>query len=205
VYLPAVFAETDLPTLHQFIEENGFALLCSLHDGKPFATHLPLLLKRSEGPFGTLAGHVARANQQWRQADGREVLAVFSGPHAYVSPAWYEAEDVVPTWNYVAVHATGTLRLVEDVAALREHLSEMVAFHESGRPNPWRLNGSTDYLDRMVKGIVGFRIALSGIEGKWKLSQNHPPERRRKVVRGLRERGGENAEAIARLMEERDG
>src|SRR5258708_7170285 len=126
MYIPSAFAETDLATLHDFIQAHSFALLASHHDGQPLASHLPLLLDRATGVQGTLRGHMARANPQWRQADGTEVLAVFLGPHAYVSPTWYEADDVVPTWNYVAVHAYGTLRLIDDREALLAIVGEMV-------------------------------------------------------------------------------
>src|SRR5438445_13331101 len=107
MYIPAHFLESDLPTLHEFIERNSFGLLVSQCDGSPFASHLPFLLERSSGSRGTLVGHMARANPQWEQASGQRVLAVFSGPHAYISPTWYEADAVVPTWNYAAVHVTG--------------------------------------------------------------------------------------------------
>jgi transcriptional regulator len=145
---------------------------------------------------------MARANPQWRHADGRPVLAVFSGPHAYVSPAWYEAEDVVPTWNYVAVHATGVFRAVHGRDGLLGIVRDTVAVFEGGRPRPWALGGSREYLDRMLKGIVGFRIEVGRLEGKWKLNQNHPEERRRKVVRALEQAGDQQAREIARLMAE---
>jgi transcriptional regulator len=144
---------------------------------------------------------LARANPQWRHADGQRVLAVFSGPHAYVSPSWYEADEVVPTWNYVAVHAVGVLRAIHDRDDLLRIAQDSVAFFENGRPQPWTFDASTGYADRMLKGIVGFRIEIQTLEGKWKLSQNHPPERRTKVRKALRERGGEDAD-VARLMEE---
>ena len=120
MYIPAAFQQTDKTKLHDFIEANSFGLLVSTHGGEPFATHLPFLLERDAGPHGCLVGHVARANPQWHGLDGQTVLAVFSGPHAYVSPTWYEAENVVPTWNYVAVHAYGPCRLVEDPDRLTE-------------------------------------------------------------------------------------
>jgi transcriptional regulator len=203
MYVPSYFNQPDLATLHQFIERHSFALLCSSGaDGTPFASHLPLLLDRQSAAPGVLVGHMARANPQWRHADGRPVLAVFHGPHVYVSPAWYEAEDVVPTWNYVAVHATGVFRALHDRDALLRIVSDSVAYYESSRPQPWRLDVSGAYLERMLKGIVGFRIEIEKIEGKWKLSQNHPAERRAKVVRALRERGGPDDEAIARMMEQ---
>jgi transcriptional regulator len=205
MYVPAVYAESDLATLHAFIEAHSFGLLCSVDGGAPFASHLPFLLERPAGPLGTLTGHMARANPQWWHADGKPVLAVFSGPHAYVSPAWYEAEQVVPTWNYVAVHAAGTFRAVHDPAALRQILDASVAFFEQARPAPWRLEGPPEFIDRMVRGIVGFRVEVERIEGKWKLSQNQPPERRARVVRGLRAEGGADGEAIAMLMQRRGG
>jgi transcriptional regulator len=205
VYIPSTFKQSDLATLFAFIERHGFALLCSVgDDGVPFASHLPLLLDRQAAPPGVLVGHMARANPQWRHADGRPVLAVFSGPHVYVSPSWYEAEAVVPTWNYVAVHATGVFRAVHDRDALLRTVGDTVAFYEEGRPQPWRPAPSA-YLDRMLQGIVGFRIEVAGLEGKWKLSQNQPAERRDKVVRALRQQGGEDAEAVADLMEQAEG
>src|SRR4051794_30133809 len=115
MYVPPAFAEADLSKLHELIEGYNFGLLVSTtQGGAPFATHLPFLLERRNGPHGTLVGHVARANPQWQDLDGRQVLAVFPGPHAYDPPSWYEAENVVPPWNYVAVHAYGTFRLVDD-------------------------------------------------------------------------------------------
>src|SRR3954469_15609634 len=113
MYIPAAFAERDLTKLHDFIEQHSFGLLVSQVDGLPFASHLPFLLDRTAGPHGTLIGHMARANPQWRTLAGQMALVVFSGPHAYVSPTWYEAANTVPTWNYAAVHATGRAEVVE--------------------------------------------------------------------------------------------
>jgi transcriptional regulator len=201
LYVPSVFGQTDLGTLHAFIERYSFAVLCSTdEDGVPFASHLPLLLDRTTTP-GTLVGHLAKANPQWRHADGRDVLAVFAGPHAYVSPSWYEATEVVPTWNYVAVHATGVFRAVHDRDELLKIVGALVTRYESARPRPWTMDLPDDYLDRMLRGIVGFRIEVRRLEGKWKLSQNQDAERRRKVRQALREKGGEDATAIADLME----
>jgi transcriptional regulator len=203
MYVPTAFNQSDLPTIHAFIEQHSFAVLCSTgEDGSPFASHLPLLLDRQPSPHGALVGHLARANPQWRHADGRSVLAVFSGPHAYISPSWYEAREVVPTWNYVAVHVTGTLRAIHAPKALLEIVQRFIAFYEAPRPRPWELDTSGELLDRLLRAIVGFRIEISGIEGKWKLSQNKPIEARQKVCRALRQQGGEDAEALARLMEQ---
>jgi transcriptional regulator len=200
MYLPAAFAETDLTRLHDFIEQHSFGLLVSQVDGLPFASHLPFLLHRTAGPRGTLVGHVARANPQWREAGRQTALAIFSGPHAYVSPTWYDAEQVVPTWNYTAVHAYGRVQVVEDGDDLRDIVRDMVRFHEHAMPRPWSFDPSSTFAARMLAQIVGLRIEIDKIEGKWKLNQNHPVERRRKVVRALRECPGENAQAIAALM-----
>src|ERR1700751_5814241 len=130
MYVPAAFAVSDLAKLHAFIERNSFGLLVSEVDGRPFASHLPFLLERNAGSNGTLIGHMARANLQWKDAHGQNALAIFSGPHAYVSPTWYEAEQVVPTWNYVAVHAYGRVEIVEDADALLEIVRETVRVYE---------------------------------------------------------------------------
>ena len=145
MYIPAAFAETDLTKLHDFIEQNSFGLLVSQVDGLPFATHLPFLLERTAGPHGTLVGHMARANPQWREAGGQTALAIFSGPHAYISPTWYEAEQVVPTWNYTAVHAYGRVQIIEDEDALLDIVQRSVRVYEQAMPRPWSFDGS-EYL-----------------------------------------------------------
>jgi transcriptional regulator len=200
MYLPAAFAENDPNKLHDFIERNSFGLLVSLVEGLPFATHLPFLLERTAGPHGTLVGHMARANPHWRDAGGQTVLAIFTGPHAYISPTWYEAELVVPTWNYTAVHAYGRMRIYEEKEALLDIVREMVRYYEQAMPRPWTFDSSGTFAERMLAQIVGFRIEVEKIEGKWKLNQNHPVERRRKVVRALQQQGGENAQAVAALI-----
>lgn len=205
MFVPPAFLESDLPTLHGFIERNSFGLLVSQHDGSPFATHLPFLLERNSGDFGTLLGHVARANPQWEQCLGQQVMVVFTGPHAYVSPTWYEAEHVVPTWNYVTVHAFGQVQLVEDQLGLHDIVRRSVEVYERSMPRPWSLGESDTFVERLLKQIVGFRIEIERLEGKWKLNQNHPVERREKVVRALSERGDENSSAIAALMRQQLG
>ena len=201
MYIPAAFAEPDRTRLHAFIEQNSFGVLVSRVDGLPFASHLPFLLDRGAGPRGALVGHVARANPQWRQAHGQTALAVFSGPHAYVSPTWYEAEQVVPTWNYTAVHAYGRVEVIEDTGALLEIVQRSVRFYEGAMPRPWSFDPASTFVGRLLAQIVGLRIEVERIEGKFKLNQNHPAERREKVARALRRRGGEDALAIAAMME----
>ena len=200
MYIPTAFAETDRGKLHDFITAHSFGLLVSTRQGEPFASHLPFLLERGAGPRGTLVGHMARANPQWQDLDGQQVLAVFSGPHAYVSPSWYEADNVVPTWNYVAVHAYGTCRLVEDPDAVIRILAASVATYERSLPEPWSLDTGTEWLRNRVRAVVGFRVQIGRLEGKWKLNQNHPPERRERVARVLAGSDDEGAREIARLI-----
>lgn len=200
MYIPTAFAETDQDKLHDFIEANSFGLLVSTRDGEPFATHLPFLLERDAGPHGRLVGHMARANPQWNGLDGRKVMAVFSGPHAYVSPTWYESENVVPTWNYVAVHAYGAVRLIDDRDGVTRILKASVAAYEGPMPKPWLLDAGADSFEKFVRAVVGFHIEVSRLEGKWKLNQNHPRERREKVIRALERSGDPDALKVADLM-----
>lgn len=200
MYIPSAFAEHNLVQLHDFIEQNSFGLLVSQVDGSLFATHLPFLLERSAGEHGTLIGHVARANPQWRDAGGQMALTIFSGPHAYVSPTWYEAEQVVPTWNYTAVHAYGRVEVVEDKNSILEIVQRSVLVYERAMPRPWSFDPASTFVERMLGQIVGFRLKIEKLKGKFKLNQNHPVERRKKVVEALEGRDDENAQAIAALM-----
>jgi len=199
MYIPASFSETDRTKLFDFIEQHNFGLVVSQLDHEPFASHLPLLLDRRAGPLGTLIGHMARANPQWQAAD-RNVLVVFSGPHGYISPSWYEAENVVPTWNYVAVHVYGVLHLVEEGETTLKILQDFVLLHEKSMPEPWRLPDGDEFAGRLAKSVVAFRVEITRIEGKWKLSQNHPRQRRQKVISALALQRDENSQAIAALM-----
>jgi transcriptional regulator len=201
MYIPAAFAERDLVKLHDFIEQHSFGVLVSQVDGLPFATHLPFLLERLAGPHGTLVGHMARANPHWREAANQAALVIFSGPHAYISPTWYEAEQVVPTWNYTSVHACGRVQVFEDKSALLETVRETVRIYEQPMPRPWSFDPSSTFVDRLLGQIVGFRIEIETINGKWKLNQNHPVERRKKVIQALRQRNNENANAVAAMIE----
>ncbi len=200
MYVPPHFAETDLVALHDFIEAHSFGLLVSQVGDAPFATHLPFLLDRDAGPHGTLVGHVARTNPHWHELAARPALAVFSGPHAYISPTWYEAENTVPTWNYVAVHATGWAELVEEPDALLEIVRHTVDHYEAAMPQPWRLGDDSTFINRLLRQIVGFRLRIETLEGKWKLNQNHPAERREKAIRALEAAGSADALGVASAM-----
>ncbi len=202
MYIPAAFAQTDSQRLFALIESHSFGLVISSADGDITATHLPLLLARDAAPHGRLVGHMARANPHWPAMAGREVLCIFSGPHAYVSPTWYEAPNVVPTWNYLAVHVVGVCRIVDDPAATARIVGDYVATYERDMPSPWQLETGTPYFEKLLKAIVAFEIDIRRIEGKWKLGQNQPPERRESAARHLSERDDPQASEIARLMRE---
>jgi transcriptional regulator len=201
MYIPASFAQPDTYKLHEFMCRHAFATLTSLGESGLITSHLPLLFDAAGGACGQLRGHMARANPQWRDVRG-EVLAVFSGPHVYVSPSWYEEPGTVPTWNYVAVHAYGTFHLVESRDELLGILRTSVDTYEGPRPKPWVFDPSDDAINRMLGAIVGFRIEITRLEGKWKLSQNHSLERRLRVIGALRTQLDEDSQAIVALMEE---
>jgi len=206
MYVPPHFAEDDRETLFELIRRYDFALLLTVVDGAPLGSHLPFMLDAGRGENGTLLAHMARANPHWRSFDGRaEALVVFQGPHAYVSPGWYDpANNAVPTWNYAVVHAYGTPRIIDDPAAVRAQQERMVAHYEAGMPEPWRLDSQpADYVAAMLNGIVAFEIPVRRLEGKFKLNQNHPPANRTGAIAGLRARGDPLDLATAALMDAR--
>jgi transcriptional regulator len=187
MYIPKHFQVTDRTLLNGLMERFSFATLVTTHEGRPFATHLPFLVYPDAGDLGLLAGHMARANDQWRDfANGSEALAIFQGQHAYISPSWYQAHPSVPTWNYMVVHAYGVPRVIEDEARVREVLGALVDKHEGAFDEPWRMDGLTDdYLGKMTRGIVAFELPIARLEGKFKLSQNRPETDQRRVVETL--------------------
>ncbi|HTS55748.1 MAG TPA: FMN-binding negative transcriptional regulator [Burkholderiales bacterium] len=203
IYLPEAFHETDREALHALIESHGFATLISPDPDDPVITHLPLLLDRGRGVQGTLIGHVARANPHWHRIRERpDVLAVFHGPHAYVSPSWYGVQPSVPTWNYAVVHATGRARLLHDASALESITQRLVQTFESPRPTPWRMDLPSGFRQQMLSAIVGFEIEITRLSGKFKLSQNRTLDDRRRVVAAL-EAGSAPESEVATLMRAR--
>ena len=206
MYLQRHFAEDDPAVLHAFMGRHGFALLVTTVDGEPFANHLPLLHQAEGGEFGVLLGHMARPNPQWRGfAAGTPALAVFHGPHAYVSPSWYASEPAVPTWNYAVVHAYGTPRVVDDHDATLAILERLVAVHEKGLPEPWSLDRvGAEFRDTQIRGIVAFEMPIDRLEGKFKLSQNKSPADRQGVTKALRATGEALSLAVAGMMDEGD-
>ncbi|MBP1963940.1 FMN-binding negative transcriptional regulator [Paenibacillus aceris] len=199
MYIPSHFEIKDHNLMYEIIEQNGFATLISQHQNHSFATHLPLILDRTNE---CLYGHVARPNPHWRDLGQQEVLVIFQGPHSYISPSWYETSQSVPTWNYVAVHAYGQAELIDDEQEVMASMQGLIAKYEE--PNsPYDL-GSVDpaYLAGLSKGIQAFKIKITRMEGKAKLSQNHPVERQKLVIQRLEALNRENERKIAALMKE---
>ena len=193
MYTPEQFKVSDLPTLHADMERWNFATLITPDaDGGPQVTHLPLLLNRNCGRFGVLAGHMARANPHWRVfSQSRGSLAIFHGPHGYISPRWYDSDIAVPTWNYVAVHAFGTPRLVEGTGGMVAHLNELVRYHEGTGAESWRPDRlPADTYAALLKGIVCFDMRISRIEGKAKLGQNRSRDDVLGTIAGLQATDG---------------
>ena len=204
MHVPDAYSVTDTDQLRAFMLAHSFALLVSTDVGSdvaPIATHVPLLVEDEDGRPIRLIGHIAKGNPQWKAADGRRVLAVFSGPHAYISPAWYGEKNVVPTWNYVAVHVTGTLFVERDADRVHQILKQSVEFYERDRSVPWSMEAAdAAYLERLTAGIVGFSIRIEHLQGCWKLNQHHSQAKRDGVIAGLQSRGHADDLAIASLM-----
>jgi transcriptional regulator len=204
VYLPPVFTEARPEVLREHIERHDFGLLVSQGPAGLVASHMPFLVDEDAGKL-RLLGHLARANPQVCDlASSGEVLAIFSGPHAYISPSWYVSGPSVPTWNYAAVHAYGSIRLIDDAERLRNLLRLLSERQEARNSTHWRMADLPEsYIEAMLKGIVGLEIAVSRLEGKYKLSQNRPAADRPGVVAELERRGDGDALRVARLMRER--
>jgi len=206
MYLPSPFEETRLTVLHEAMRANPFGTLVTLTVQGLDANHIPFEIDAEPARFGTLRGHVARANPVWREVTG-EVLAIFHGPHTYISPSWYptaqDSRQAVPTWNYVVVHAHGAMRIIDDPSWVRAQLERLMTRFESPRANPWRMSDMpTDYVDALVHGVVGLEIRISRLIGKWKVSQNRPVADVAGIVDGLRATGAESDRAMAELVRE---
>jgi transcriptional regulator len=201
MYSPAVFKVEDRETLIAFMRHHSFATIITHDAGIPHATQMPVLFREvGDGP-GTLVSHLARANPQWRHFEtGGEVLVLFTGPHAYVSPAWYTTIPAVPTWNYTAVHVYGKARLITDHDAFAAMLHELIEFHEADSPKRWDGEMPDEFRDGLMKAIVGFEIEITRIEGKFKLSQNRPDDAPG-IIAALTESRDQTDREVAAMME----
>jgi transcriptional regulator len=190
MYTPPAFRLQELPAIHDAIRAARLATLVTATAEGLIGTPLPLFLVPEEGEYGTLYGHVARANPQWRLAPAGEAMALFMGPDAYVSPSWYPSKrehgKVVPTWNYVAVHAYGTVSFFDDPARLLDLVTRLTDLHEGARAAPWAVGDApADFVQAQLKGIVGLRLPVARLEGKRKMSQNRSEADRACVAAGL--------------------
>ena len=207
MYIPSAFAVTDQSLFIDFIRTNSFATLVSQNENEPQATHLPLLIDENESDTESgkliLTGHMARANPHWKLADESDVLAIFQGPHSYISAAWYGEQNTVPTWNYVAVHVYGRLNIIEDHSRVLTLLEQAAEQFEGEGPNPWSTAiPEKQLIDKLLNAITAFEIEVSRVEGCWKLNQHHPKERRQLTIKSLRDRGQTFDNEIADLMQQ---
>ncbi|MCX8089207.1 MAG: FMN-binding negative transcriptional regulator [Meiothermus ruber] len=195
MYLPQHFAVTDPAVLFDLMQQFGFATLVSVHEGRPFATQIPFTLYPERN---LLASHIARANPQWTSFDqNQEVLVIFQGDHTYISPSWYEKHPSVPTWNYMTVHVYGKVQIVEESAAVKALLRDLVVQYEQ----QWKMEElPQDYLHGMMKGIVAFQIEITRLLGKFKLSQNRSQADRERVIAALEQSTNPSDRAVARQM-----
>lgn len=202
MYTPSAFAMKEPAEFHALMRAWPFAALLTVADGRIETTHLPFMLDADRGAQGTLVAHMARANPHWRLFDGkRESLTIFTGPHAYVSPSWYETPATVPTWNYAVVHARGRPEIIADRQRVRTILERLTAEHEAYVESPWSTAlAGEDYLERQMDHIVAFEMPIERLEGKFKLGQNRSSADRAGVVAALAASGRELDRETAELM-----
>jgi len=209
MYIPSHFAETRIDVLHALVCQHPLASLVTLGADGLNANHIPFELDAAPAPYGTLRGHVARANPVWRDhSRDTDALVIFHGPQVYVSPSWYETKkqsgEVVPTYNYAVVHAYGRLRTVEDCAWLRGLVTRLTERFERNHPAPWQVSDAPQgFIDKQLGAIVGIEIAISKLFGKWKASQNRPAADRAGVVEALGAAADADSLAMARLIKDR--
>ena len=209
MYVPAQFAEQNVPVLHQLILRHPFGAWVALAERELNVNHLPFLLDPSPGPWGTLTGHVARANPIWRSfSRSQPSVIVFQGPQVYVTPSWYPSKaehgKVVPTWNYAVVHAYGLPRAIENRDWLLDHVTRQTNLREAGAAAPWQVSDApTDFVDGLLRGIVGIEIPITKLVGKWKVSQNRTRADRLGAAAGLFETGTSESAEMADLIRAR--
>jgi transcriptional regulator len=198
MYTPAAFRIDDLHTLHAFVRQHSFATLVTAA-AEPFVTHLPLLLDAERGPYGTLVGHFAKPNNHWQMDHvTQQSVAIFHGPHAYISPSWYRAgTTAVPTWNYAAVHAHGRLVILPDPQATAILLQRMVETYEGSRGLPWKNLLPPEVNEKLIHSVVAFEMPIERLEGKFKLGQNRVAADQIGAIEGLEESGDDDSLKLA--------
>jgi transcriptional regulator len=207
LYIPKHYQETDLRVLHALIDAHPFAAWVTVGAAGLIVNHIPFLFDADRGQYGTLVGHVAKANPVWRElAPDKPSVVIFQGPHSYISPSWYPSKQqdgkVVPTWNYAVVHAHGVPRIIHEREWLLRLVQRLTVKHESGREVPWSVaDAPAEFIARNLEAIVGIEIPITALEGKWKMSQNQPLANRLGVVAGLRASTDPQAETVAQLVE----
>ena len=203
MYVPEAFAEHRLDVLHAAVNACGLAIFITVGDGAPIATHVPMLLAPGEGDFGTLHFHIARSNPQWQlTAAGTTALVIFAGPDGYVSPSWYPSKAehgrVVPTWNYVTVHAEGVPAFYQDRDRLHALVTRLTDRHEAARAAPWQVaDAPAAYTEAQLRGIIGVSLPIARLQGKWKLGQNRNEADRAGLLAGYDAEGGHYAALAA--------
>ena len=211
VYITKQYEQSNLSDLHAHIEGRPLGTWVTIGDSGLVANHIPFLIDSQRGEFGTLVGHVAKANPVWRSLTGeKESIVIFQGPEAYISPSWYASKNehgkVVPTWNYAVVHAHGSAQAIHDRAWLMQLVERLTARHESYRAAPWKVSDApADYISRRIDAIVGIEIPIRRIEGKWKASQNQPQADKRGIIAGLDGEARSGSAQMARLVEKHAG
>lgn len=202
MYIPSHFNESRIDVLHGLVRQHPLGTLVTMGASGLNANHIPFEIDAG-GEHGVLRAHIARANPLWKDySPDVEALVIFQGAQGYVSPSWYPTKEVdgraVPTWNYMVVHAYGPLKVIDDATWIRSQLERLSGQHEAGRTHPWTIDDApADYIEKLLKAIVGIEIPISRLAGKWKVSQNQPEVNRAGVVQGLREQGGDAACAMA--------
>jgi len=206
MYIPSHFEETRLETMHQLMHAHPLAALVVLTDSGLVANHIPFFLSEFEGEFGMLRGHVARSNPIWQRFNPEcKALIIFSGAQHYITPSWYPTKKdtgkVVPTWNYAVVHACGDMQVRHESAWIRSHLEELTSRNEIAMDSDWQVSDApVDYIERLMRMIVGIEIPITHLEGKWKVSQNQPAQNREGVIQGLKALSGDGC-PMAGLVE----
>jgi len=203
MYIPSQFEETRPEVLHTLLRAHPLGTLVTLGASGLNANHIPFEFDAQQGPHGTLRAHIARANPLWKDFSSEvEALVVFQGAQSYISPGWYPTKEedgrAVPTYNYMVAHAYGPLRVIDDAEWIRAQVQRLSERHETGQARPWKITDApADYIDKLLKALVGIEIPVTKLAGKWKVSQNQPAVNREGVMRGLREQGGDAALAMA--------